>query len=53
MAKGKNTLIDFLGEDETKKLMKNLQIEIEQDLKSLPNTNSLLNCMSFIINRKN
>ena len=53
VAKGKNTLIDYLGEGETKKLMKNLQIEIEKDLKPLPNTNSLLDCMSFIINRKN
>ena len=53
IAKGKNTLIDYLGEDETKKLMKNLQIEIEKDLKSLPKTNSLLDCMNFIINRKN
>ena len=53
VAKGKNTLIDYLGEDETKKLIKNLQIEIEKDLKPLPKTNSLLNCMSFIINRKN
>ena len=52
-AKGKNTLIDHLGEDETKKLIKNLQIEIEKDLKPLSKTNSLLNCMSFIINRKN
>ena len=53
VAKGKNTLIDHLGEDETKKLIKNLQIEIEKDLKPLSKTNSLLNCMSFIINRKN
>ena len=53
VAKGKNTLIDYLGEDETKKLMKNLQIEIEKDLKPLSKTNSLLDCMSFIINRKN
>ncbi len=53
VTKGKNTLIDYLGEDETKKLMKNLQIEIEKDLKSLPKTNSLLDCMNFIINRKN
>jgi len=53
VAKGKNTLIDYLGEGETKKLMKNLQIEIEKDLKPLPKTNSLLDCMNFIINRKN
>ncbi len=53
VAKGKNTLIDYLGEGETKKLMKNLQIEIEKDLKPLPKTNSLIDCMSFIINRKN
>ena len=53
VAKGKNTLIDYLGEGETKKLMKNLQIEIEEDLKPLSKTNSLLDCMSFIINRKN
>ena len=53
VTKGKNTLIDYLGEGETKKLMKNLQIEIEKDLKSLPKTNSLLDCMNFIINRKN
>ena len=53
VAKGKNTLIDHLGEDETKKLIKHLQIEIEKDLKPLSKTNSLLNCMSFIINRKN
>ena len=53
VAKGKNTLIDYLGEGETKKLMKNLQIEIEKDLKPLPKTNSLADCMSFIINRKN
>jgi len=53
VAKGKNTLIDYLGEGETKKLMKNLQVEIEKDLKPLPKTNSLVDCMSFIINRKN
>ena len=53
VAKGKNTLIDYLGESETKKLMKNLKIEIEKDLKPFPKTNSLLDCMSFIINRKN
>ena len=53
VAKGKNTLIDYLGEGETEKLMKNLQIEIEKDLKPLSKTNALLNCMSFIINRKN
>ena len=53
VAKGKNTLIDHLGEDETKKLIKHLKIEIEKDLKPLSKTNSLLNCMSFIINRKN
>tara|TARA_B100001287_G_scaffold274803_1_gene280938 strand:- start:1732 stop:2610 length:879 start_codon:yes stop_codon:yes gene_type:complete len=53
MAKGKNTLIEYLGEDETQKLINNLQVEIEQDLKSLPKTNFLLDCMSFIINRKN
>ena len=53
VAKGKNTLIDYLGEVETKKFMKNLQIEIEKDLKVLPNTNSLADCVSFIINRKN
>ena len=53
VAKGKNTLIDYLGEGETKKLMMNLQIEIEKDLKPLPKTNSLIDCMSFIINRKN
>jgi len=53
MAKGKNTLVDFLGEDETKKLVSNLQIEIEQNLKLLPKTNRLLDCMTFIINRKN
>ena len=35
------------------KINKNLQIEIEKDLKPLSKTNSLLNCMSFIINRKN
>ncbi len=53
IAKGKNTLIDYLGEDETQKLMRSLQAEIEQNLSSLPKTNSLLDCMSFIINRKN
>ena len=53
IAKGKNTLIDYLGEDETKKLVNNLQIEIVQDLKPLPKTNYLLDCMTFIINRKN
>ena len=53
VVKCKNTLIDYLGEEETKKLMKKLQIEIEQNLKSLPKTNSLLNCMNFIIDRKN
>ncbi len=53
VAKGKNTLIDYLGEGETKKLMKNLQIEIDKGLKPLPKTNSLLDCMNFIINRKN
>jgi len=53
VAKGKNTLINFLGESETKKLMENLKIEIEKDLKPLPKHNSLLDCMSFIINRKN
>jgi len=53
MAKGKNTLVDFLGEDETKKLVSNLQIEIEQNLKPLPKINRLLDCMTFIINRKN
>ena len=53
VAKGKNTLIDYLGEGETEKLMKNLQIEIEKDLKPLSKTNALLDCMSFIINRKN
>ncbi len=53
IAKGKNTLIDYLGEYETKKLMKNLQIEIERDLKPLSKTKSLLDCMTFIANRKN
>ena len=53
VAKGKNTLIDYLGEGETKKLMNNLQVEIEKDLKPLSKTNALLDCMSFIINRKN
>ena len=53
VTKGKNTLIDYLGEGETKKLMKNLQIEIDKSLKPLPKTNSLLDCMNFIINRKN
>ena len=53
IAKGKNTLIDFLGEDETKKLMKSLQAEIKQNLRSLTKTNYLIDCMSFIINRKN
>ena len=53
VAKGKNTLIDYLGEGETEKLMKNLQIEIEKDLNPLSKTNALLDCMSFIINRKN
>ena len=53
VAKGKNTLINHLGEGETKKLIKNLQIEIEKDLKPLSKTNSLLDCMSFIINRTN
>ena len=53
VAKGKNTLIDYLGEGETKKLMNNLQVEIERDLKPLSKTNALLDCMSFIINRKN
>ena len=52
-AKGKNTLIDYLGEEETKKLMKELQIEIQQDLKSLHKTNFLLDCMHFIVDRKN
>ena len=52
-AKGKNTLIDYLGEEKTKKLMKELQIEIQQDLKSLNKTNSLLDCMHFIVDRKN
>jgi len=53
IAKGKNTLIDYLGEDETQKLIKSLQVEIEQDLKSLPKTKYLLDCMSFIVKRKN
>tara|TARA_B100000963_G_scaffold355473_1_gene373793 strand:- start:5410 stop:6288 length:879 start_codon:yes stop_codon:yes gene_type:complete len=53
ISKGKNTLIDYLGEDETKKLMNNLQLEIKKDLKPFPKTNSLLDCMSFITSRKN
>ena len=40
--KGKYTLIDYLGEEETKKLMKSLQIEIEKDLKPFPKIDSLL-----------
>ena len=51
--KGKYTLIDYLGEEETKKLMKSLQIEIEKDLKPFPKIDSLLDCMSFITSRKN
>ncbi len=52
-AKGKNTLIVHLGEEKTKALILDLKSEIEKDLKSYSNTDALLKCMNFIVERKN
>jgi farnesyl diphosphate synthase len=51
--KGKNTLINYLGEEQTKDFIKNLKKEIESELVSFSNTDALLNCMNFIVDRKN
>ncbi len=51
--KGKNTLIFHLGEEKTKKLILKIKLEIENDLKNFSNANELLNCLNYIIERKN
>jgi len=52
-SKGKNTLIVHLGEEKTKALIIDLKSEITNQLSSFSNTDELLNCVSFIIDRKN
>lgn len=52
-SKGKNTLITHLGDQKTKELIQKLKLEIENDLKSFAQTDSLINCLNFMIERKN
>jgi len=52
-SKGKNTLIVHLGEEKTKALIADLKSEITNQLSSFSQTDELLNCINFIIERKN
>ena len=52
-SKGKNTLIVHLGEEKTKALIADLKAEITNQLSSFSQTDELLNCINFIIERKN
>ena len=52
-SKGKNTLIFHLGEEKTKALIADLKSEITNQLSSFSQTDELLNCINFIIERKN
>ena len=50
--KGKNTLLSYLGEDKTKELITKIKGEIENSLKQFSNTNSLINVMNYVTERK-
>lgn len=51
--KGKNTLINFLGEDKTKEFIDNARQEIEEELKDFSNTEKIKSCIDYILKRKN
>ncbi len=51
--KGKNTLINFVGEEKTRELIESYKNEIEDEIKDFNNKELLLNCIYYILKRSN